>query len=227
MKKQVLMSMMAIGITALLVGSVTFAYFSDTETSSGNSFTAGTLDLKTSHSSQEPWSDGVTATWTLSDMKPGDETSTGSVYFKNDGSISADHMQIACNYIVTEEDPQTESDTDPNTNEHPDTMAKNMTITMMVYRNDNVNINCLTGYDSYSGQTKEDWKVSDTDGDGKITLYDLNQDPLDNIPSPDSQPNGITQVDMRLKFDENAGNDFQGDTFDLTMIFTLNQDSSQ
>jgi len=64
------------------------------------------------------------------------------------------------------------------------------------------------------------------DNDGKITLYDLKQDPLDDLPASDDIEEEF-QVRMRLKFDENAGNDFQGDTFNLTMIFTLNQDSSQ
>lgn len=44
MKKQ-LMSIMVIGIAALFLGAGTFAYFSDTETSVGNTFTAGTIDI--------------------------------------------------------------------------------------------------------------------------------------------------------------------------------------
>lgn len=39
------MSILAIGIAAAMLGAGTFAYFSDTETSSGNTFTAGTIDL--------------------------------------------------------------------------------------------------------------------------------------------------------------------------------------
>jgi predicted ribosomally synthesized peptide with SipW-like signal peptide len=169
------------------------------------------------------WSDGITtAIWTLSNMKPGDETPTGSVFFKNFGSITSNTLEITCSYTVNEETPQTESDTDPHTDQHPDEMAKYMIITMMYYRNDKVNIDCLTGYDSYSWQTKDEWKVNDANGDGKISLYELKLDPLI-LPSPDTQPNKITQLDMRIKFDEAAGNDFQGDTFNLTMIFTLKQ----
>jgi len=223
MDKKILASMLIIAVASTLLGAGTIAYFTDTETSKGNTFTVATgPDLKLSHSSLGPWTDGVTGTCTLADMKPGDETPTASVFFKNFGSVASSTMEITCNYTVTEETPQTESDTDPNTNEHPDEMAKYMVITSIWYKNDKLNINCLTGYDSYSGLTKEDWRVSDTDGDGKITLYDLKQDPLVNLPSPDTQPNKITQLDMRIKFDESAGSDFQGDIFDLTMIFTLN-----
>ena len=221
--KRTLTAIVLIGIVAILAGAGTYAYFSDISTSSGNTFTTGTLDLKVSHSSLGPWTDSVTGTWTLSNMKPGDETSTGTVFFKNFGSISSSTMTITCDYSATEESPRAESDTDPHTDEHPDEMAKYMTITMMRYRNDKVDINCLTGHDDYSGQTKDDWKINDANGDGKISLYELKLDPLINLPSADTQPLKITQLDMRIKFDENAGNDFQGDTFNLTMIFALHQ----
>ena len=35
------------------------------------------------------------------------------------------------------------------------------------------------------------------------------------------------EYEFTVPFSETGGNDFQGDTFDLTMIFTLNQDASQ
>jgi predicted ribosomally synthesized peptide with SipW-like signal peptide len=220
--RKILTAIFLVGLVATMAGAGIYAYFSDTETSTGNTFTAGTLDLKVSHSSAGSWSDGVSGTWTLSNMKPGDETPTASVFFKNFGSIASNTLEITCSYTVTEETPQTESDTDTHTDQHPDEMAKYMIITMMFYRNDQLNINCLTGYDSYSGQTKDEWKINDANGDGKISLYELKLDPLI-LPSPDTQPNKITQLDMKIKFDENAGNDFQGDTFNLTMIFTLKQ----
>jgi predicted ribosomally synthesized peptide with SipW-like signal peptide len=223
MDKKILASMLIIAVASTLLGAGTVAYFSNTETSTGNTFTAGTLDLKLSHDSNGPWTDGVTGTWTLSNMMPGDETPTASVFFKNLGSITSTTMEITCSYTVTEETPRTESDTDPNTDAHPDEMAKYMVITYIHYRNDHLDIDCLTGSDR-GGPVNEDWKISNTDSDGRITLYDLKQDPLVNLPSPDMQPpTKITQLDMRIKFDEDAGNDFQGDTFNLTMIFTLKQ----
>jgi len=53
----------------------------------------------------------------------------------------------------------------------------------------------------------------------------LKNDELDNLPPPSNV--GMYDYEMSVKFAETAGNDFQGDTFDLTMIFTLNQDASQ
>jgi len=46
MNKKILISLFVIGILALSIGWGTRSLFNDTETSSGNTFTAGTLDLK-------------------------------------------------------------------------------------------------------------------------------------------------------------------------------------
>jgi predicted ribosomally synthesized peptide with SipW-like signal peptide len=65
-----------------VVGAGTLAYFSDTETSSGNKFIAGTLDLKV-NDKDDPEVDYIT----VENMKPGD---SGSYTWtaKNVGSIT-------------------------------------------------------------------------------------------------------------------------------------------
>jgi predicted ribosomally synthesized peptide with SipW-like signal peptide len=232
----VLTAILTITVVVTLAGAGTLAYFSDTETSTGNTLTTGTLDLKI-RDQNESWGDGVTATWTATDMKPGDEFDfyTSFVQLAKADTTTPDHLEITCDYVVEEEIPQTEADTDPNTDQNPDSMAKEMIITRAIYRDDTWCIDCLTGikYDSYNVLTYQctgnvidqstDWEIEEQDGDGKITFYDLKYDELDNLP-PATSP---TTFEMSVKFDENAGNDFQGDTFNLTMIFTLNQDSSQ
>jgi len=230
MDTKMLTAILVAGLVATMAGAGLYAYFVDVESSTGNTFAAGTFDLKTYDITPPDtgWKDGVTATWTLSNMKPGDGPVSGMVLLRNEGSIAADHLEIACDYIVTEESPQTESDTDPNTNLHPDSMAKQMVITKCEYYNDAWKINCLTGASTGTpptppGYVAGDWLISDTDGDTRITLYDLKHDPLDNLPPPD----GDTHFEMEIKFYEGAGNDFQGDTLTLTVIFTLNQHSSQ
>ena len=224
--KGALISVMCIALVAMIAGVGTLAYFSDTEISTGNTFTAGTMDLKIMDS-DDGWGDGVTATWTLSDMKPGDSVS-GWVMLDAVGTIPANHVEITCDYSVTEESPQTESDTDPNTDQHPDEMAKKLIIDQAWYQADGYNINLLTGTNTLTGEQHDYWKIEDVDGDGKQTLYDLKYgnggNGVDNLPPPDTFQYSFA---MNIKFDENAGNDFQGDTFNLTVIFTLNQDSSQ
>jgi predicted ribosomally synthesized peptide with SipW-like signal peptide len=43
--KAILISLMVIGLVGGMIGGGMFAYFSDTETSTGNTFTAGTIDI--------------------------------------------------------------------------------------------------------------------------------------------------------------------------------------
>lgn len=74
-----------------MAGIGTWAYFSDVETSTGNTLTAGTLDLKTDDV------DGVTGTITLANMKPGDSTS-GNITLKNTGSIDGTTLDIVFSY---------------------------------------------------------------------------------------------------------------------------------
>jgi len=79
--KSILISILMITLLAVVVGIGTVAYFSDIEISTGNTFAAGTLDLKVND--ENPW---VTAPISVSNMKPGD---FGSVVIKleNAGSI--------------------------------------------------------------------------------------------------------------------------------------------
>ncbi len=72
-------------VVAGLVGASTFAYFNDTETSSGNTFSAGRLDLEFDYDSV--WVNGPdTLVINLSDMKPCDDSEV-TLSFHNTGSI--------------------------------------------------------------------------------------------------------------------------------------------
>lgn len=146
------------------------------------------------------WSDGVVNTFGMTNMKPGDSAS-GKILLRKIGPTPASSLTITCNYTVTEEEPQTEADTDPNTDEHPDNMAKAMEITKL----------------KYSG-TDRLGNLADADGDGKKTLYDLKYAGL--VVEP---PNLIAEFEIEITFNPTNANDFQGDTFNLTMIFILKQ----
>jgi len=75
-----------------LVGGGTWAYFTDVETSTGNTFAAGTLNL------QVGAADPLTTTITVADMKPGDSDFIDWL-LKNDGSI-AGSLDITFSNIV-------------------------------------------------------------------------------------------------------------------------------
>lgn len=76
-------------------GIGTWAYFQDTETSTGNVFAAGTLDLKTNDV------DGVTQTLYASNLKPGDNVS-GSITLKNSGSVAGSTLDLAFSYVESD-----------------------------------------------------------------------------------------------------------------------------
>jgi hypothetical protein len=172
------------------------------------------MDLKI-RDQDEGWRDGVQATWTARNMAPGDEFAFEGHFIGLRGNVP--EIEIGCNYIVSEEFSGVEGDADPHTDLHPDKMAKYMVITMCIYRDSRWLIDCLTG--KYTGLRvrNNEWRINDVDGDNRLTFYDLKKDPLVNLPRPDGS-NG-SRFEMSVKFDSSAGNQFQGDTFDLTMFY--------
>lgn len=217
-----------------LMGSA-FAYFQDTETSTGNTFTAGTLDLKIQDGGQL-WGDGITvAEWSMSNMAPGSPTTEwGKVSLRNDGSIAAHHVAISYSYTATEGAPIGDPD-NVDTSADPDSFAKYVEITKIEYYDTGWKITITQpGAYSVTGTlpagypiAAADWQIIDLDGISGISLYDMENDPLDNLPPPPPGGLGITNFEMTVRFHEDAGNDLQGDTLDATIIFTLNQESIQ
>lgn len=65
-KKTLLLSLIVLGVVALIGGPGIIAYFSDTETSGVNEFTAGTIDLAVN--GDNPWTGVIDAD--LKDLKP-------------------------------------------------------------------------------------------------------------------------------------------------------------
>ena len=71
--KKILLSVSIIAAVAAVVFGITTAFFSDTETSTGNTFTAGAIDLKIDNTSYRSNDEGVMelqqgTTWELSDL---------------------------------------------------------------------------------------------------------------------------------------------------------------
>jgi len=77
MTKKILISLSVIAVVAAVVVGGTIAYFSDTETSTGNTFTAGAIDLKIDNESYVTDKDGQLVrspetSWCLKDLAEGD-----------------------------------------------------------------------------------------------------------------------------------------------------------
>lgn len=106
MKRKILFSLMTIALVGALVSGGIYAYFSDIETSTGNTFTAGTLNLKVSDA------DPLTAHFEVADTYGGDSDSADWL-LKNDGSV-AGSLDITFSNIVDAENGVNEpEDADP------------------------------------------------------------------------------------------------------------------
>ena len=89
MKKILGLTVVALMVMGL-VGGGTWAFFSDVETSVGNTWGAGTLDLEVD--TENPW---ASAPISISDIAPGDISTSVNITAKNIGNLAGDlYMRI-------------------------------------------------------------------------------------------------------------------------------------
>lgn len=80
-----LLGMIVLGVISYQGGRGTLAYFTDTATSTANTFTAGTLTLEVSNDGTT-WSDAVTGSLSGSNLVPGTTYYTGDIQVRNGAS---------------------------------------------------------------------------------------------------------------------------------------------
>jgi len=161
----------------------------------------------------------VGAVWEMYDIKPGMETD-GTIVLNDMGSNHGGRVKIICNYTAAEDNdgnpdnglnPGPEPDTDLTTGSNEattDAFASYMEITNMTYYSDGAPIDLLP-------------TVDDINSNGWKDIYDLKHD--SQIVTLNSNGANGDNLYMKIKFHENAGNEYQGDIFYLDMIFTLQQ----
>lgn len=120
--KRILISLLTIGVVAGVGFAATQAFFSDTETSTGNTFTAGAIDLKIDNTSYYNGVASQATTWTLSDLtiqkffnftdvKPGDRgEDTISVHVDNNDSWVCADVTLTSNLDNTQTEPEVADD---------------------------------------------------------------------------------------------------------------------
>ena len=163
------------------------------------------------------------AVWEMNDIKPGYETE-GTLYFcEKANSNNGGTMEMSCTYQAFEDDdgvfesdssnynPGPESDTDQSTGTTPastNMFASYMTIVEMTYYTDDGtgSQNLLPALDDVNGNLRTD-------------LQDLASSSLTQTLSSNGADGDYFY--MKIKLDETAGNDYQGDIFVLDMSFTL------
>ncbi|MFC1899865.1 TasA family protein [Chloroflexota bacterium] len=86
-----------------LVGTGTWAYFSDTETSTNNVLSAGTLDLTLAGGTADGTAiDSVTATWTSpAEWAPGSTAETGTLTLDNVGTVDMTVIDLTVTAVET------------------------------------------------------------------------------------------------------------------------------
>jgi len=118
--KKILLSVSVIAVVAAVVLGVTTAFFSDTETSTGNTFTAGSLDLKIDSQAKYNGQTVPASTWALkdlvptsdkffnfSDIKPGDDgENTISVHVDNNDAWGCFYIYPKLDADVTCTEPE-------------------------------------------------------------------------------------------------------------------------
>ncbi|MFH1382562.1 MAG: TasA family protein [Chloroflexota bacterium] len=131
MKKILGLGLVAILVMAL-VGGGTWAYFSDTETTTGNVLVAGTLNLGLSNSSGGNPTGSTTGTWNvpLSNWAPGD-TKAGTLYVYNGGTIDMASVNITFSYVFNDGTPTSVTGWDGSANS--DNMVKMITASVATW----------------------------------------------------------------------------------------------
>lgn len=125
MNRKILGSAISIMSILALMGGATFAFFSDTGTSSANTFSTGTLDLKLTDNNETAL-DSVTATFGGT-LTPGTCTGDKTLELMNSGTVAANHVEVRLTNLIS----------DSNTDASPD-MDRYLKIDKLQYDGGNV-----------------------------------------------------------------------------------------
>lgn len=232
---RVLLGFIAVAAVLAFAAGGTLAYFSDIESSTDNTFTAGTLDLYLNNGHQV--GDSVEMTWLRDDMKPGECSGVQGagweiITLRNRGGIVGDHVELLFENECTDPAWLAGDNEESDTLDGATGMDAYMRITTLTYSS----IDLLTedGPDPMFVATAGEGgpQVFDLNGNGFVDLQDLaaqsgEGSPVDDLPTPGPGQTSAMDFEMHCCFDASAGNEYQGDRIEMTITFTLNQDSSQ
>ncbi len=220
--KRILLSVMTIALVSAATFGATRAYFSSEAVSGGNTLSAGTLELTLGSP--------VNGFLTMSNMAPGDSV-TGSIDVENTGSLNADHLAITFDNIVSDENGDANPDMDSQL------IVKSMKLGPYPITNDLVTYmdgsknGVHLGYGYYiklkDGNVNTD---IDVNKDGKISLAELKGKTIfihGGNPANFLKAGGKGTLTVTVEFDKDAGNEYQGDTVESILTFTLNQVRNQ
>ncbi len=211
-RRKALLGLGTVGAAAAGTGAGTFAYFSDTESSSGNTVSAGTLNLTADGN------DGSATTTVEVSVAPG-ESDSGSTTLKNSGSLPG-HLNFDLGALTNHENGVLE----------PEQGAPG---------EDGESTGELGRAHAAGGAHALDVRAGfDTDQDGNIetvVLDSTNKDPRNNVSGVtgiEYNPNEAIGNDNEVDFifesslPSDAGNAVQGDSVEFDITFELLQEPS-
>ncbi|MBA7473074.1 hypothetical protein ES707_08408 [subsurface metagenome] len=169
MNKKILLSIMTIGLVAMLAGTGIFAYFTDTEESTGNVFQAGTIDLALFG----------TIPFEFYDIKPCEDLAPVTVTFENIGQ-NPGYLYNKITYVNNDKADGGEYVGDISA----DAFAALIYVKAVTYQH--------WSPASYGGwgsihDDLPNWLAMDTNTDGFVSLYEMKQIgwiPYDPAPAP-------------------------------------------
>ena len=210
MNKKIVKSVLMIGAVLTMVGGATFAWFSDTETSSGNVLSAGTIDI--SVDGENPWVS--TYEEYLTDMKPSQVRYIEFVV-KNVGENPVRVWKHLGNFSVADG-----AESEPECTEQGGTWDSSNEICIWNGHTNDNNIHKVVTYDMYVDYGDgQGWRVL-IDEDDLITMANVESAWIDLaglLPNKELPADGEILVKQSYHIQDDAGNEYQGDelTFDI------------
>lgn len=212
-----------IGVGLVLLGGAaagmgTYAYFTETDTSSANTVSGGTLDLTLDGTNGD-----VTSSFSLAKGAPG-TTVTHTYDLRNVGPVSADHVEVTLSATENDGGMTEPSDADLNTELNNTQTQQQIRVVKYEYQND-------------AGTVLTDMRssISDTNNNGIKDLAEaIDQTGItDGLAPPQANSGNTTKLVITLEIASESGS-FTGsdeaimaDGVDVKLAVTLNQDSSQ
>lgn len=238
-RRRLLGATAATGAAAAGLGGGTYALFSDTEQSTGNTIEMGTLDLDASGQMT------ASSTGSISDLTPGDFF-TFSLQLDNVGSIDETFVEFSFDYSVTDTSTNAEADTDDSSGREmgklfhvskieyslssqtvPDDTKHIYNETITEYNSTIGDIANSNGYPdlqdlaNYTGSRTDDLPGPKS-GEYASVAFTVVFIDTDNVVSPPITVASDPTYDGTL-----TNNQFQGDELDIEVTATLNQKESQ
>jgi spore coat-associated protein N len=198
-RRRILGGIGTIGAASAAAGAGTFAYFSDTESSTGNTVTAGTLDLTPNGSSVE--------TFSLADVKPSD-SGTETIGLTNAGSLPG-YLNVSVDVTADSENSLEEpepSDDDTTSGE----LAEALDVEIGLDGDENGSI---------------DTSLATADLIGVSGLTGVTYNPNHQLDPSDGSDNDVDFV-FDWNVPASVGNEIQGDSFTVDFTFELSQQAA-